>query len=147
MPPASGWVSWVQVEAFTWPKIQSEQTNSTTRCDHHLNRAKACSFCHFKTNSDILFLFKCVWAIHMRGSRAPCRPSWEQLISNKETPCNLNTQRLTNCDKIHWLSYRHSSQVNGCRRGCTISMRYGCHRYCTIHHIYSEHSYRRCIRL
>ena len=68
----------------------------TTWCDHHLILAQACSFCHFKINSDILFIFnKCVWTTHMPDNRAPYRPSWEQLRSNKETPCNLNTQRLT----------------------------------------------------
>jgi hypothetical protein len=35
----------------------------------------------------------------MRASPAPYSPSWEQLRSNKETPCKLNTERLTNYDK------------------------------------------------
>jgi hypothetical protein len=40
----------------------------------------------------------------MRGNRTPYRPLWEQLLSNKETPCNLNTKRLTNYNKLQRMS-------------------------------------------
>jgi hypothetical protein len=41
----------------------------------------------------------------MRDNRAPYRPLWEQLLSNKETPCNPNTKCLTNYDKLQRMSF------------------------------------------
>lgn len=138
---------------FRWKhsrEPKSSRNKLTTRCDHHLNLAQACSFCHFKINSAILFFFnnKCVWTTHMPGNRAPYRPSCEQLRSNKETPCNLNTQSLTKYDKLQKLSFIVPAVMS---RGVAAVAEFLCDKAAIDTARYtlcaSKHSCRRYIRL